>query len=59
LGNSPFFCVYFDFCFGNTSEIKKKIEKLNTNYDIEICEERTEAIGHLKRTHYLLRRKKN
>lgn len=37
---------------------KKEIEILNNKYNIEICEERTENIGHLKRTHYLLRRKK-
>ncbi len=38
---------------------KKEIENLNNNHDIEICEELTENIRHLKRTHYLLRKKKN
>jgi SAM-dependent methyltransferase len=38
---------------------KKEIENLNNKYNIEICEELSENIGQLKRTHYLLRSKKN
>jgi hypothetical protein len=38
---------------------KKEIEKLNDKYNMEICEELTENIGNLKRTHYLLRKNKN
>lgn len=38
---------------------KKEIENLNINYDIEICEELTENIGDIRRTHYLLTKKEN
>lgn len=36
---------------------KKELDKLNN--ELEFCEERTENIGNLKRTHYLIRKKKN
>jgi hypothetical protein len=38
---------------------KKELEKLNNEYGLEFCEERTENIGQLKRTHYLIRKMKN
>lgn len=38
---------------------KKEILDLNNKYGLEICKELTESIGHLKRTHYLITRKKN
>ncbi len=38
---------------------KKELEKLNNEFGLEICEERTENIENLKRTHYLIRKKKN
>ncbi len=34
-----------------------EIEKLNNEFEIEICEERTENIKDLERTHFLLRKK--
>jgi len=38
---------------------KKDLDKLNNEFGFEFCEERTENIGKLKRTHYLIRKKKN
>jgi hypothetical protein len=38
---------------------KKELDKLNNELEFEFCEERTENIGNLKRTHYLIRKKKN
>jgi SAM-dependent methyltransferase len=38
---------------------KKELDKLNNELEFEFCEERTESIGNLKRTHYLIRKKKN
>ncbi|HPD66199.1 MAG TPA: hypothetical protein P5050_04900 [Bacteroidia bacterium] len=38
---------------------KKELEKLNNQFGLEICEEKTESIGNLLRTHYLIRKMKN
>jgi len=38
---------------------KKELEKLNNKFGLEFCEERTESIRNLSRTHYLIKKKKN
>jgi len=38
---------------------RKELEKLNNKFGLEFCEERTESIGNLRRTHYLIKKKKN
>lgn len=37
----------------------KELEKLNNEFGLKFCEERTENIGYLIRTHYLIKKKKN
>jgi len=38
---------------------RKELENLNNEFGLEFCEERTESIGNLRRTHYLIKKKKN
>lgn len=38
---------------------KKELEKLNNTHSLEFCEELTEDLGPVRRTHYLLRKKGN